>query len=75
MISLLAAAAGSGCAEFDLATESNQVRTQFLGLSVSVVLQFAEEGILLGQQYFDVLHTDSDYPGADVRLESVDTLT
>lgn len=50
------------------------VRTHFLGLSVSVLLQFAEEGVLLGQQHFDVLHTHSDYPGANVRLKSVDTL-
>lgn len=49
-------------------------RTHFLGLSVSVVLQFAEEGVLLGQQHFDILHTHSDYPGANVRLKSVDTL-
>lgn len=48
--------------------------TQFLGLSVSVVLQFAEERVLLSQQHFDVLHAHSDYPGANVRLKSVDTL-
>lgn len=41
---------------------------------MSVILQFAEEGVLLGQQHFDVLHTHSDYPGANVRLKSVDTL-
>ena len=48
--------------------------THFLGLGVGVVLQLAEEGVLLGQQHFDVLHTHSDYPGANIRLESVDTL-
>ena len=51
------------------------MRTNFLGLSVSVLLQLAEEGVLLGQQHFDVLHTHCDYPGADVRLKSVDTLS
>lgn len=49
-------------------------RTDFLGLSMSVVLQLAEEGVLLGQQHFNVLHTHSDYSGADVRLKTVDTL-
>lgn len=48
--------------------------TDFLGLSMSVVLQLAEEGVLLGQQHFNVLHTHSDYSGANVRLKSVDTL-
>lgn len=57
-----------------LGWKSFGTRTYFLGLSVSVVLQFAEEGVLLGQQHFDVLHTHSDYPGANVRLKSVDTL-
>lgn len=52
----------------------NVSRTKFLGLSVGVFLQFAEVGVLLGQQHFDVLHAHSDYPGADVRLKSVDTL-
>lgn len=60
--------------QYILEWKSFAARTQFLGLSVSVVLQFAEEGVLLGQQHFDVLHTHSDYPGANVRLESVDTL-
>lgn len=49
-------------------------RTQCLGLSMSVVLQLAEERVLLGQQHFDVLHTHPDDPGADVRLQSVDAL-
>lgn len=40
--------------------------TYFLGLGVGVILQFAEEGVLLGQQNFNVLHTHSDYPGADI---------
>lgn len=50
------------------------MRTYFLGLSVSIILQFAEEGVLLGQQHFNVLNTHSDYPGANIRLKSVDTL-
>lgn len=37
-------------------------------------LQFAEEGVLLGQQHFDVLHTHRDHPGANIWLKSVDTL-
>lgn len=41
---------------------------------MGVIQQFAKEGVLLGQQNFDVLHTHSDYPGADVWLESVDAL-
>lgn len=41
---------------------------------MSILLQFAEEGVLLGQQHFDVLHTHSDYPGVNIRLKSVDTL-
>lgn len=49
-------------------------RTYFFGLSMSVALQFAEEGVLLGQQHFDVLHAHSDYPGANVGLQSVDAL-
>lgn len=53
---------------------NDAVLTQFLGLSVCVVLQFTEEGVLLGQQYFDVLYTHSDYPGANIWLKSVDTL-
>lgn len=53
---------------------NGEVCTQFLGLSVSVVLQLAEEGVLLGQQNFDVLHTHSNYPGANIWLKSVDTL-
>lgn len=49
-------------------------RTGLLGLSVSVGFQLAEEGVLLCQQHFDVLHAYSDYPGANIRLKSVDTL-
>lgn len=49
-------------------------RTYFFGLAVSVALQLAEEGVLLGQQHFDVLHAHSDYPRADVGLQSVDAL-
>lgn len=41
---------------------------------MSVALQFAEEGVLLGQEHFDVLHAHSDYPRADVGLQSVDAL-
>lgn len=41
---------------------------------MGVILQFAEERVLLGQQNFNVLHTYSDYPGADIWLESVDAL-
>lgn len=48
--------------------------TDFLGLGVGVFLEFAEEGVLLGQQNFNVLHTHSDYPGADIWLKSVDAL-
>lgn len=48
--------------------------TYFLGLSVGVILQFAKEGVLLGQQNFNVLHAHSDYPGADIWLKSVDAL-
>lgn len=48
--------------------------TYFLGLSVGVILQFAEERVLLGQQNFNILHTHSDYPGVDVWLKSVDAL-
>lgn len=40
--------------------------TYVLGLSVSVALQLAEEGILLGEQHLDVLHAHGDHPGADV---------
>lgn len=50
------------------------MHTYFLGLSVGVILQFAKEGVLLGQQNFNVLHTHSDYPGADIWLKSVDAL-
>lgn len=50
------------------------MRTDFLGLSVSVLLQLAEERILLSQQHFDVLHAHCDDPGANVGLERVDTL-
>lgn len=50
------------------------MRTHFLGLSMSAVLQLAEEGVLLGQQHFNVLHTHSDYPGVNIWLKSVDTL-
>lgn len=53
---------------------SQTLHTYFLGLSVGVILQFAKEGVLLGQQNFDVLHTHTDYPGANVRLKSVDAL-
>lgn len=49
-------------------------RTYFFGLGVSVALQLAEEGVLLGQQHFDVLHAHSDYPRANVGLQSVDAL-
>lgn len=41
---------------------------------MGVTLQFAEERVLLGQQNFNILHTHSDYPGADVWLKSVDAL-
>lgn len=50
------------------------MHTYFLGLSVGVILQFAEERVLLGQQNFNILHTHSDYPGADVWLKRVDAL-
>lgn len=50
------------------------LHTYFLGLSVGLILQFAKEGVLLGQQNFDVLHAHADDPGADVRLEGVDAL-
>lgn len=50
------------------------MHTYFLGLSVGVILQFAEEGVLLGQQNFNVLHTHFDYSGADIWLKSVDAL-
>lgn len=57
-----------------LKTDISAVSTQFLGLSMRVILQFTEEGVLLGQQHFDVLHAHSDYPGANIWLKSVDTL-
>lgn len=41
---------------------------------MGVILQFAQKGVLLGQQNFNVFHTHSDYPGADVWLKSVDAL-
>jgi len=41
---------------------------------VSVALQFAEEGILLGEQQLDVLHAHGDHPGADIRVQRVDAL-
>lgn len=50
------------------------LHTYFLGLSVGVILQFAKEGVLLGQQNFNVLHAHSNYPGADIRLKRVDAL-
>lgn len=50
------------------------MRTHFFGLGVSIVFQFAEERVLLGQQHFNVLHTHFDYPGANIWLKSVDTL-
>lgn len=50
------------------------MHTHLFGLSVRVVLQLAEEGVLLRQQHFDVVHAHSDYPGADVRLQSVNAL-
>lgn len=56
-------------------TDISAVSTQFLGLSMRVILQFTKEGVLLGQQHFDVLHAHSDDPGANIRLKSVDTLT
>lgn len=50
------------------------MRTYFLGLRVGVLLQFAQKGVLLGQQNFNVLHAHLDYPGADVWLKRVDAL-
>ena len=39
-----------------------------------MALQFAEEGILLGEQNLNVLHAHCDHPGADVWVQRVDAL-
>lgn len=48
--------------------------TESLGLSLSLALQLAQEGVLLGQQDFNVLHTDVHHPRPDVREQRVDAL-
>lgn len=48
--------------------------TKFLGLTVSIISQLAEKGVLLGEENLHVLHADINDSGSDVGTNCVNTL-